>query len=110
MRAHEQMQPISKRGFHLFPPPALAGLLFVSAGLCIYCCAIALSLVRLVVAQTPEAEKLVATLLWWSGLPSTMGLLLIALDLFVLLPRKRRHERRTEPVSDSPAQFVVALM
>jgi hypothetical protein len=92
------------------PPPAVAGVLCLASGLAIYFAAIVLSLVRLLVAPSQEAQKLVATLLWWSGMPSSIGLMLIALDLFFFFPQKRRHQRRTEVSTPNPTKLTVALM
>src|SRR5262249_51361284 len=44
-------------------------------------------------------------IVWYSGVPTTMGLTLIGLDLALLLPAKRResHRRMLEPVLDKRA-------
>ena len=88
---------------------ALAGTILVGLGFATYLAAIALSVLRLVVWRSPDAAALVARLLWYSGAPTSAGLLLIAADLLVLLPRKRRHERRIETGEPAPRSLTVAL-
>jgi glycosyltransferase involved in cell wall biosynthesis len=89
---------------------ALSGAIFIAFGLSIYAFAIVVSLIRLAVFQNPQAVELVADLLWYSGLPTSLGAILVAVDLFVLLPGKRSHERRIEGCPPSPQKLAVALM
>ena len=93
-------------------PPTLApripffyfGLLFVFAGLAMYAAATALSAVRLLTGS-PTLLRWAETILLASGWPSALGALLIAIDLALMLPSKRRIERRIEapPVTDYTA-------
>src|SRR4029453_3796092 len=76
----------------------------------IYAFAIVVSLIRMAVFQNPQAVELVADLLWYSGLPTSLGAILVAVDLFVLLPGKRSHERRIEGCPPSPQKRAVGLM
>ena len=89
---------------------ALFGAVLIAVGLSIYGFAIVVSLVRLAVFRSPESAQFVADLLWYSGLPTSLGAILVAVDLFVLLPGKRRHERRIEGCPPSPQKVAVALM
>ena len=89
---------------------ALAGTVLVIAGGLIYGLAIVVSLVRLAMFRTPAAAEVVADILWYSGMPTSIGLILIGVDLFILLPGKRRHERRLEVREPNPGAVTVALM
>jgi hypothetical protein len=79
-------------------PFFLWGLLLLLIGLSAYFLAILLAIVRLPFLEW-HREVLVGPikfLLWYSGVPSTFGVLLIALDLFILFPFKRRSSRCPE--------------
>lgn len=89
---------------------ALLGTVLVILGLSIYLLAIILSLIRLAAFRNPLAAELVVHTLWYSGMPTSLGLVLIGLDLFLLLPTKRRHERRVEVLEPNPSRVTVALM
>lgn len=71
-------------------------------GLSLYFSAIFLSIVRLLLLQRHLFVDLIADLLWASGLPTTIGIILIALDLTFLLPLKRRGDRYSSPLCNSP--------
>jgi glycosyltransferase involved in cell wall biosynthesis len=78
-------------------------------GLGIYFGAIFLSLVRLALFQQHLFVGLITKLLWISGLPSTIGIVLIAVDLAAYFPRKRRGVRHVSlPLRDKPL-ITVAL-
>jgi len=68
----------------------------------LYFSAIFLSIVRLLLLQRHLFVDLIADLLWASGLPTTIGIILIALDLTFLLPLKRRGDRYSSPLCNSP--------
>jgi hypothetical protein len=68
----------------------LPGLWSLLIGLGIYFGAILLSIVRLVLFQPNLFVHTITRLLWISGLPTTIGILLITVDLAAYLPRKRR--------------------
>jgi hypothetical protein len=88
---------------------AMLGSIVVFFGLAMYLSAIVLSLVRLAFFRTSEAAELIAGVLWYSGIPTSLGIVLIVLDFF-LLPRKRLHERCIEDCPPSPQRIAVALM
>jgi len=88
---------------------ALVGSMLLLLGLAMYLSAIFLSLLRLAFFPTSGAVQLVARILWYSGLPTSFGIILILLDFFVLLPQKRLHDRRIENRPSSPKKVTVAL-
>src|SRR5215469_13435564 len=55
-------------------------------GLMLYFSAILLSIVRLLLLQRHLFVDLIGNILWASGFPTTLGIILIALDLAFLLP------------------------
>src|SRR5215472_13468459 len=71
-------------------------------GLSLYFSAIFFSIVRLLLLQRHLFVDLIAALLWASGFPTTIGIILIALDLAFLLPLKRRGDRYYSPLYNSP--------
>ncbi|HEX4997500.1 MAG TPA: glycosyltransferase [Terriglobia bacterium] len=81
----------------------------VSCGLFIYGLAIALSITRLLLIQRGLFVDSIARLLWISGFPTTVGVALIALDLALMLPAKRRLARRTLVDLEQPASITVTL-
>jgi hypothetical protein len=85
------------------------GALLIMFGLTIYFAAVIFSVFRLVLNLGEPYRSWNAAIVWYSGLPSTVGVGLIALDLAFLFPEKRRLSRRrvVEPVIDK--QVVVAL-
>lgn len=90
-------------------PLCFFGALLTLFGLAAYFLGIALSVVRLILGLGEPFREWNAAILWYSGVPSTFGLGLIALDLGLLLPRKRRlsHRKALDPVRDR--RVVVAL-
>lgn len=108
------MSETDKVKLHRFPwqLPAvgLSGVLLVLIGQAMYGAAIVLSLLRIPLFFAKDTAKVVAAILWWSGLPSSLGLLLILVDLLFLLPRKRRRlERRIESNGCNPSRLTIAL-
>lgn len=85
------------------------GTLLMVFGLSIYTAGIAFSIVRLALHLGEPARRFNEAILWYSGAPTTVGLCLALLDLFMMLPAKRRYLRRTDlrPVADRGV--VVAL-
>jgi hypothetical protein len=83
-------------------PYLFFGALLVICGLSIYAVGIAFSIVRLVLHLGEAARQLNESIIWYSGAPTTIGVCLAALDLFMMLPVKRRNLRRVAigPVSD----------
>jgi len=85
------------------------GLWALFIGLGIYFWAIFLSIVRLALLQQNLFVSAITKLLWISGLPSTIGIILIAIDLAACFPQKRRGVRHFSlPLSDKP-RITVAL-
>jgi Glycosyl transferase family 2 len=85
------------------------GVLFVLIAVAAYSFAILFSIIRLIFDTGEPFRAWNQIILWYSGVPATIGVLLAAADLSFLLPRKRRLSRRQqmEPVADR--QVVVAL-
>ncbi len=50
-----------------------------------------------------------AAILWYSGVPATLAILLIATDIFVLFPAKRQVPRRLENETDLTSKATVVL-
>ena len=84
------------------------GTLLTIAGVVTYLAGVGLSIVRLVLQLGPEWKHANELLIWYSGGPTTVGLLLVSLDMFWLLPRKRRA-RRTVETRDAGGPLTVAL-
>jgi len=78
-------------------------------GVGLYFFGILFSVFRLILGLAEPFRSWNMAILWYSGVPSTMGLGLAALDLALLLPAKRRNSRRKvlDPVTDR--RVVVAL-
>src|SRR5258706_920456 len=88
-------------------------ILSLCAGAAIYFTGMLLSLVRLTFFfSDPQLRHWNSLVLWYSGVPSTLGVLLIATDLFLLLPLKRgrrRIARRLEAATDLTSKATVVL-
>ena len=91
------------------PPLFFVGLLLVLVGLALYFVAIGFSVVRLAFQLGPAVRAWNETLLWYSGMPTTLGLLFVSLDLALLLPAKRRTARRQALDPLATRDIVVAL-
>jgi glycosyltransferase involved in cell wall biosynthesis len=85
------------------------GVWAVLIGLGLYFGAILLSIFRLMILQRHLFVGLIAKLLWVSGFPSTIGIILIALDLALLLPLKRRVHHQCSAKSAEGSLITVAL-
>lgn len=96
--------PLKPQHLALRLPFFYFGLLFVLVGLAIYVAAAALSAVELV-TRSATLLHWAGTLLFWSEIPAALGVILIAGDLTLMLPLKRRNERRLDapPVTDYTA-------
>ena len=90
-------------------PLVLFGVLLLLSGMAIYFFGLFFSIVRLGLHLGEPFLAWNEALVWYSGFPSTVGLLLAAADLFLLLPGKRRrsHYGALEAVTDR--RLVVAL-
>ncbi len=85
------------------------GLWSLLIGLGIYFGAIFLSILRLALFHPNLFVGLIAKLLWISGFPTTIGVILIAVDLGAYFPRKRRGIHSVPlPLGDEP-MVTVAL-
>src|SRR5271167_3189246 len=85
------------------------GLWSLLIGLGIYFGAIFLSILRLALFHPNLFVGLIAKLLWISGFPATIGVILIAVDLGAYFPRKRRGIHSVPlPLGDEP-MVTVAL-
>lgn len=84
------------------------GLLLIT-GMVIYFAGIFLSIFRLALDLGEPLRTWNEAIVWYSGVPSTLGLALASVDLALLLPGKRRRSRSElmEPVADKRA--LVAL-
>jgi glycosyltransferase involved in cell wall biosynthesis len=65
-------------------------------GFAIYLVGILLSIVRLILNLGPAVYEWNQLIIWYSGIPTTLGLLLCAIDLLFMLRRKRRSPRWVE--------------
>lgn len=77
-------------------PFLLWGGLFVILGFALYLLGVLLSLVRLVLRLGPTFYEWNQEIIWYSGVPTTVGILLCAVDLIFMLGRKRRSPRWVE--------------
>ena len=91
------------------PPLFFLGALVGLIGLSIYFAGILFAIVRLALPLGHTARAWNEAIVWYSGVPCTLGLLLAALDLAFLLPAKRKGSRRAslQPIGDRTV--VVAL-
>src|SRR5689334_4012568 len=85
------------------------GVVSLIIGQFLYFSAILLSVFRLVISHTEHLVLAIRSLLWASGAPSTLGLLLVVLDLALMFPRKRRSARRMLAPITRELSFTVAL-
>jgi len=92
-------------------PFFLWGLLLVLMGLSTYFLAVLLAIARLpfLIWHRELMVGPIEFLLWYSGIPSTFGVLLIAFDLFLLFPFKRRSSRCPERKDLHFNRFTVLL-
>ena len=97
--------PIRPRNVPLF----FLGTLLILIGLAIYFLGIVFSIFRLTFHLGVPYRVWNQAITWYSGVPTTLGVLLAAADLTFLLPRKRKSSRRQELKPVSNRQVVVAL-
>jgi hypothetical protein len=92
-------------------PLFLWGLLLLLAGLGCYGVAILLAIVRLpfVLWHRELLVGPIQALVWYSGVPSTFGAILVLVDLFVFLPFKRQGPRCPESGEPPTHQYTVVL-
>lgn len=77
-------------------PFLLWGGLILILGLGVYLFGILLSVVRLLVPLGPSAKEWTEAIIWYSGVPTSFGLLLCLIDLIFMLGRKRKCPRWVE--------------
>jgi hypothetical protein len=85
------------------------GAISFAVGIAAYLTAIILSILRVVIWLDEPVRHWVAMIIWYSGVPTTIGVLLIATDLLLLFPLKRRITRREDAVECDPPRITVAL-
>jgi len=85
------------------------GLWSLLIGLGIYFGAILLSIVRLALLQQNLFVGLITKLLWISGFPTTIGILLITVDLAAYFPRQRRGIHHVSPPLRCKPLITIAL-
>ncbi len=90
-------------------PLFFLGTLLILIGLTIYFLGIVFSIFRLTFHLSVPYRAWNQAITWYSGVPTTLGVLLAAADLVLLLPRKRKSSRRQELDPVSNRQVVVAL-
>jgi hypothetical protein len=90
-------------------PFCLYGILFLLLGLAMYSFGEFFSIIRLLLRLGEPFRSWNQAIVWYSGMPFTLGLLLTAADLVLLLPSKRRSSlyRALVPIADR--HVVVAL-
>jgi uncharacterized membrane protein len=71
---------------------ALYGIIFSLIGVALYLVGVLIAIPRRLLFNTAEALKFNEFLVWYSGVPVLIGLMLILIDLFVLFPKKRRND------------------
>jgi Glycosyl transferase family 2 len=90
-------------------PLLLAGTLLICLGLTTYFTGIAFSVVRLALRLGPSFRAWNEALVWFSGVPSTAGVLLAAFDFAFLLPDKRQRGRE-HWLTEVPDRRVVVFL
>ena len=90
-------------------PFFLWGILFVLTGFSAYLVGVIFSVIRLLLHLGAVARMIDEWTVWYSGIPTTFGLILIALDLSLMLPAKRRGRRRPVPDSSPGSTLTVVL-
>ena len=78
-------------------------------GVTVYFCGILFSVVRLAVHLGEPFRTWNEAIIWYSGLPCTLGLILGAVDIAFLLPGKRVRARARPVIPVSSRQVTVAL-
>lgn len=93
-------------------PFLLWGVVILLIGLAFYIAGILFSLVRLLLQLGPAAYDWNQQIIWYSGIPTSFGLLLCAIDLVFMLGKKRRYPRWVEgheagKLEESPVTVVL---
>ena len=90
-------------------PLCLIGALIAIAGMALYFAGLAFSIVRLGLDLGAPFKRWNEAIVWYSGVPTTLGLLLAAADLAFFFPEKRRRSRREALPPVNKSGLVVAL-
>lgn len=90
-------------------PLFLFGTLLLLFGAALYFFGLLFSIVRLLLDLDEPYRTWNEAIVWYSGVPCTLGIILAALDLAFLLPSKRMGLRRTPPEPILDRHVVVAL-
>lgn len=69
------------------------GVILICLGFAVYLLGIVFSVFRLLLALGPAAARWNERLIWYSGIPVTVGVALCAVDLVVMFSRKRKSPR-----------------
>jgi Glycosyl transferase family 2 len=91
------------------PPIIYWGAISYTAGIALYSTAVILSILRLVLWLDEPLRHWVAIIIWYSGVPTTVGLLMIGVDLAFLFPFKRKITRREDVEELERPRITVAL-
>ena len=91
------------------PPFFFAGVLLLMLGGATYLGGIGFSFIRLVFRLGEPYRSWNEDIIWYSGFPTTVGILLVALDLALFLPTKRRQSRRRQLGPVASRRVTVAL-
>jgi hypothetical protein len=90
-------------------PLFFIGILISMAGFGVYLAGLVFSLIRITLSLGEPFRHWNEAIVWYSGIPVTIGMAFAALDLALMFPAKRRAARRNvlEPIKDR--RVVVAL-
>ena len=84
-------------------PLLLWGVIIAVIGFATYLVGILLSILRLCLPLGPAVYAWNQLIIWYSGVPTTVGVLLCAIDLLFMLPKKRQSARWVE--GNEPGEF-----
>src|SRR5688500_15387922 len=79
-------------------PFLLWGVLLVILGFALYLLGNLLSILRLLLQLGPAYQQWNQDVIWYSGFPTTIGLILCGIDLLFMLGRKRQSPRWIEEI------------
>jgi hypothetical protein len=105
----ESREEISAEGSRMLPALFFVGAILVTLGLGLYFLGILFSLVRLAFNLGQPFLAWNEALVWYSGIPTSLGVVLAATDLILLLPRKRKRSVRRSLPHVEDKDVVVAL-
>jgi glycosyltransferase involved in cell wall biosynthesis len=91
------------------PSFVFLGALFFCIGLGVYILGILFSIARLALSLSSPWDLWNQNIIWYSGVPSSLGILLAALDFVLYLPQKRRVARKVA-VGEVPNHRLVVVL